>query len=100
MCSHEYGGPGEYLGGLRMHLRSYSRDCAEQKHWAKLRMRTTTTHVCAFPWMRVFFTPCPESRPLIGQKGLREQSDDVLHANETRDPLKQYPYCLSRTLIG
>ena len=50
--------------------------------------------------MRVSFTPCPESRPLIGQKGLREQSDDVPHANETRDPLKQYPYCLSRTLIG
>ena len=30
----------------------------------------------------------------------REQSDDVSYANESRDPLKQYPYCLSRALIG
>ena len=50
--------------------------------------------------MRMFFTPYPESRPLIGRKGSREQSDGVPHANGTRDPLKQYPYCLSRALIG
>ena len=50
--------------------------------------------------MRVFFTPCPESRSLIGRKGSREQIDDVPHTNEARDPLKQYPYCLSRALIG
>ena len=39
--------------------------------------------------MRVFFTPCPEFRSLIGRKGSRQQIDDVPHANETRDPLKQ-----------
>ena len=39
-------------------------------------------------------------RPLIGRNGSREQIEDVSHANEARDPLKQYPYCLSRALIG
>ena len=48
MRSHECAGPGEYFGGLRMCLRSHSRDCAGKKHWAELRMRTTTMHVCAF----------------------------------------------------
>ena len=37
---------------------------------------------------------------LIGPFGSREQIDDVSYANECRDPLKQYPYCLSRALIG
>ena len=50
--------------------------------------------------MRVFFTPCPESRSLIGRKESREPSDDGFNANETRDPLKQSFYCLSRALIG
>ena len=44
--------------------------------------------------------PMQKSCTLIGRKGSREESDDVPHANETRDPLKQYPYCLSRALIG
>ena len=93
-------GPGEYFGGLRMCLRSHSRDCAGQKPWAELCMRPTSTHLCAFLWMRVFFTPCPESRSLIGRSGSREHKWGRSNANETRDPLKQYPYCLSRPLIG
>ena len=44
--------------------------------------------------------PVQKSCTLIGRKGSREQSDDAPHANGTRDPLKQYPYCLSRALIG
>ena len=37
---------------------------------------------------------------LIGPFGSREQINDVSYANEWRDALKQYPYCLSRALIG
>ena len=37
---------------------------------------------------------------LIGPFRSREQIDDISYANESRDPLKQYPYCLSRALIG
>ena len=40
------------------------------------------------------------SRPLIGRNGSREHKWWRSNANETRDPLKQYPYCLSRALIG
>ena len=48
MGSHECGGPGEYFGGLRMHLRSHSRDCAGQKHGAELRVRPTTMQLGVF----------------------------------------------------
>ena len=37
---------------------------------------------------------------LIDRERSREQSDDVSYANESRDPQTQYPYCLSRALIG
>ena len=50
--------------------------------------------------MRLFFTPCQESRSLIGRKGSREHKWWRSNANESRDPKKQYPYCLSRALIG
>ena len=44
---------------------------------------------------------CPiKSCSLIGGERSREQSDDVSYANESRDPLEQYPYCLSRAVIG
>ena len=46
----------------------------------------------------IFFTPCLgpritwcNPRPLIGRERSREQSDDVLYANESRDPQTQYP---------
>ena len=44
--------------------------------------------------------PMPDICTLIGRERSREQSDDVSYANESRDPLKQHPYCLSHTLIG
>ena len=44
--------------------------------------------------------PMPDICTLIGREGSREQSDDVSYANESRDSLKRYPYCLSRALIG
>ena len=37
---------------------------------------------------------------LIGRNGSREHKWWRSNANETRDPLKQYPYCVSRALIG
>ena len=71
MRSYECGGPGEYFGGLRMCLRSHSRDCAGKKHWAELRMRTTTMHVCAFLIL------VPRARRFLvtwsGNEGLWEQ---------------------------
>ena len=59
------GGPGESFGGLRMCLRSHSRDCAGQTPWAQLRMRSTTRlfsiklcEACGFnSCVRVFFIP-------------------------------------------
>ena len=47
-------------------------------------------------WPRPFPEPGTQahvmpSRPLIGPFGTREQIDDVSYANESRDPLKQYP---------
>ena len=42
----------------------------------------------------------PDICTLIGRERSREQSDDVSYANESRDPLKQYFYCLSCALIG
>ena len=48
LCSHECVGPGEYFGGLRMCLRSHSRDCAGQNHWIELRMRPTATQLGVF----------------------------------------------------
>ena len=45
MCSYECGGPGESLGGLRMCLRSYSRDCAGETPGVELRMRPTCYQV-------------------------------------------------------
>ena len=44
--------------------------------------------------------PMPVICTLIGRERSREQSDDVSYANESRDPQTQYPYCLSRALIG
>ena len=46
MRSYKCWGPGEYFGCLRMRLRSYSRECAEQEHFGELRMRTKSMHVC------------------------------------------------------
>ena len=37
---------------------------------------------------------------LIGRNGSREHKRWRSNANQRRDPLKQYPYCLSRALIG
>ena len=59
------GGPGESLGGLRMCLRSHSRDCAGQTLGPHLRMRPTTRlfsiklcQACRFnSCVRVFFIP-------------------------------------------
>ena len=44
--SYKCGGPGEYFGCLRMRIRSHSRDCAGQKQFEELRMRTNSNHVC------------------------------------------------------
>ena len=41
MGSQACGGPGEWFGGLRMCLRSHSRDCAGPTLWFQLRMRPT-----------------------------------------------------------
>ena len=92
-------GSGNTLGGSCLCSRFYSTPCVFESMATHARglgrslrfthAQTNSMHVCAFLWMRVFFTPCPESRPLIGRKGSREQSDDVPHADETRDPLKQ-----------
>ena len=71
MRSYECGWPGEYFGGLRMCLRSHSRDCAGKKHWTELRMRTTTMHVCGFLIL------VPRARRFLvtwsGNEGLWEQ---------------------------
>ena len=44
--------------------------------------------------------PMPGSCTLIGRERSREQVDDVSYANESRDPQKQYAYCLCCALIG
>ena len=44
--------------------------------------------------------PMPGSCTLIGRERSREQVYDVPYTNESRDPQKQYPYCLSCALIG
>ena len=44
--------------------------------------------------------PMPDSCTLIGLNGSREHKWWRSNANESRDPKKQYPYCLSRALIG
>ena len=62
--------------------------------------QTNFMHVWVFLWMRLFFNPMPGSCTLIGRERSREQLDDVPYANESRDPQIQYPYCLSRALIG
>ena len=103
-------GSGNTLGGSCLRSRIYPTPCFFESMATHLRglgrslrfthAQTNSVHVCAFLWMRVFFTPCPESRSLIGRKGSREHKWWRFNANETRDPLKQYPYCLSRALIG
>ena len=45
--------------------------------------------------MRVFLTPCPESRSLIGRKGSREQIDDVPYANEPHPQKDNSPLSFS-----
>ena len=87
MHSCKCGGPEKYFGGLRMRLRSHSRDCTGKKHLGELHMRTSSMHVsfeCEGPGEQLGVCCF-----LIGRNGSREQIDDLSNAIESRDPLKQ-----------
>ena len=72
-------GSGNTLGGSCLRSRIYPTPCFFESMATHLRglgrslrfthAQTNSVHVCAFLWMRVFFTPCPESRSLIGRNG-------------------------------
>ena len=89
MCSHECGGPGEYFGGLRR-AKALGRTAHASYHHAT-RCLPMNTYV---------LYRMPDICTLIGRERSREQTDDVSYANESRDPQTQYPYYLSRALIG
>ena len=73
-----------------MSLWSHSRDCAGQKHFGELYMRTNSMHVGLHmnpKGLRSSWGCCF----LIGRNGSREQIDDVSHANESRHPQNNTP---------